>query len=510
MSQTSPVKTRGLTVGAVVFALGGLGLLGGYFLKLSSAEAGVAVPPVEAVAVSAPTPGAGAALIPSLETAAQHALAQRVTLDLDGKEVPTSWQELAFVVDDASLARLADRLAADKVEVASIGDDVFARHELAVPLVMDRDKGVEALIGFKDRYDRAPIDARVDLEKRTVKAEQPGFGIDIYASVGSLEQAARSGAARASLVTASIPPSVTRAKLGNIDVSHIMGYFETHYPMGERDRNYNLKVAAEKLNGHVIMPGEEFSFNGIVGDRTEKEGYRVAHVISAGELIDGLAGGTCQISSTLHGAAFFAGLDIVKSRPHSRPSAYITMGMDATVVYPTTDLRLKNPYPFPVAIRYVVAQGVVRVEILGKERPWSKISFERDIKEEIPFETITREDDKLPIGASLVEQPGFPGYKLERRRVFYKHGQVDHTERWKLDYPPTTEYLRIGQIVEVERVVAVRGIAREAHPGPGVRPRVSEHHLLNDRRRSDMVGNAVEFAVALRALAHPRLQYCLH
>jgi vancomycin resistance protein YoaR len=237
---------------------------------------------------------------------------------------------------------------------------------------------------------------------------------------------------------------VTREKLGNLDVSHVMGWFETKFGMVEKDRTYNLKVAAEKLNGHIIMPGEEFSFNAIVGARTENEGFRVAHVIQAGEMIDGLAGGTCQISSTLHGAAFFAGMEMTNNRPHSRPSAYITMGMDATVVYPSVDFKMKNPYDFPVAIRYVVAQGVVRTEILGKARPYDKIVFEREVLEETPFQSITREDPTLPIGAQIVEQAGFPGYKLERRRVFWKDGKKVKTDKRKLEYPPTMEYVRVG------------------------------------------------------------------
>jgi vancomycin resistance protein YoaR len=223
-----------------------------------------------------------------------------------------------------------------------------------------------------------------------------------------------------------------------------MGWFETRFPMVEKDRNYNLKVAAEKLNGYILMPKQEFSFNAIVGDRTEKEGYRVAHVITGGEMVDGLAGGTCQISSTLHGASWFAGIDIVSSTPHSRPSAYVTMGMDATVVYPTTDLKLRNPYDFPVVIRYVVAQGVVRVEILGQKRPWSRVEFEREVKTEIPYETITREDNTLPVGTTIVEQLGFPGYELLRKRNFFLNGKRKKTEKWNLKYPPTTEYIRIG------------------------------------------------------------------
>jgi vancomycin resistance protein YoaR len=300
------------------------------------------------------------------------------------------------------------------------------------------------MVAFKDQYDRPANDARVDLVNRKVLPDQPGFGIQVYESLAVVEETARGGAKTVALAGGPIEPAVTVAKLGNLDISNVMGWFETHYPPGERDRNYNLRLVAEHVNGHILMPGETFSFNTIVGDRTEKQGYRVAHVIQAGEMIDGLAGGACQISSTLHAAAWFAGLDIASSQPHSRPSAYITMGMDATVVYPTTDLKLKNPYPFPVVIHYVVSQGTVRVEILGRKRPWDKIAFEREIKKETPFETVTRDDDTMPLGTSMVEQVGFPGYQIIRRRIFYKDGQAAKTEKWDISYPPTTEYIRIG------------------------------------------------------------------
>src|SRR5262249_10666708 len=158
--------------------------------------------------------------------------------------------------------------------------------------------------------------------------------------------------------------------------------------------------------------------NEVVGDRTEKEGYRVAPVIQGGELIDGLAGGMCQIASTLHAASFFAGLEIVSSTPHSRPSAYITMGLDSTVVYPTPDLKLRNPYEFPVVMHYQVNQGSVKVELLGKERP-NKVIFEREIKTETPFAHEERSDPEAPPGQKIVLQEGYPGFTLVRRRFIF-------------------------------------------------------------------------------------------
>ena len=181
-----------------------------------------------------------------------------------------------------------------------------------------------------------------------------------------------------------------------------------------------------------------------MGARSEQEGYKIAHVIQSGEMVDGLAGGTCQISTTLHGAAFFSGIEIIDSVPHSRPSSYAAMGLDATVVYPTTDLRLRNNYQFPVIIHFRVARGEAVVEILGKERPYDKIAFERQIDEEIEFTTVTREDDDMPVGTMVVDQQGFPGYRLKRYRKYYKDGKVVKTDKWKLVYRPVTEYARLG------------------------------------------------------------------
>jgi vancomycin resistance protein YoaR len=248
----------------------------------------------------------------------------------------------------------------------------------------------------------------------------------------------------------------------------VLGFWETRYSAlaVDSDRTYNLKVGADHLNGHILKPHEVFSFNEVVGDRTEKEGYRVAPVIQGGELIDGLAGGMCQIASTLHAAAFFAGLDIVSSTPHSRPSAYITMGLDSTVVYPTTDLKLSNPYDFPVVMHYQVNQGSVKVELLGKERP-NRVIFEREIKTETPFGVETRSDPEAPPGQKLVLQEGYPGFTLIRRRYIFKKEEMPKwfgpeplsemlqkmkgkapkpvkKEQWALHYPATANIVAIG------------------------------------------------------------------
>lgn len=199
-----------------------------------------------------------------------------------------------------------------------------------------------------------------------------------------------------------IPAASSVKSMAIEDISQVLGTYTTRFSVSDKDWNFNLKLAASKLNGFVLQPGVEFSFNEVVGERSEKMGYKIAHVIDAGEMVDGLAGGTCQISTTLFGASFFAGLEIVKTTNHSRPSTYTPLGFDATVVWPNTDLKLKNPYDFPVVIHYRVANGESTVTLLGKKRPWDKIVFERKVLESTPYTTEERLDDEIEEGRTLV------------------------------------------------------------------------------------------------------------
>jgi vancomycin resistance protein YoaR len=337
---------------------------------------------------------------------------------------------------------LATATGSSKLTWAELGASVDPDEPGA--LRIDRDKAVKTLSLLKAKTDRAPIDAHFDLENRKILDDKPGQGLDVWGSLPRLITALASDAQRVELATVAIPATFTKAGLGIDDISAVMGHYETAFPVADRDRNFNLKLAASKLNGVVLKPGEEWSFNETVGERSQKNGYKIAHVITAGEMVDGLAGGTCQISTTLFGASFFAGLDIVKTTNHSRPSAYTPLGFDATVVWPNTDLKLKNPYDFPVVVRYVVANGQAKVEILGKKRPYDKIVFTRAILEESPFTSEERLDETAAEGEQIFDQEGFPGYKIQRERHFYRGGKVVKTNKWVLNYKPVTEYIRRG------------------------------------------------------------------
>jgi vancomycin resistance protein YoaR len=425
MTRTSETGSIYLGVAGGLLAVSGL-LAGAYVVLGGDAQARTVA-------------GAGPAIGDPGELAAQveGALGDEVQVVIAGSTVRLRWSDLGVVVDDTEIDRAARRAAADEPLGA-------LRAAGALPVRVDRDAAVAALTALKGRHDRAAVDARLDLEARLVRAEEAGFGIDVFASLPRLESAARQGAARIELAGVALPATVTRESLGIDDISHVLGHWETKFAVADKDRNFNLKLAASKVNGHVIPPGETFSFNGVVGERTEQQGYKIAGVIQAGEMVDGLAGGACQISTTLYGAAFFAGLDIVKTRPHSRPSVYTPWGFDATVNWPSVDLAFRNPYDFPVALRYVVAGGNAKVEVLGRKRPYDKIVFEREVLESTPFASEERLDPTLPEGATLIDQEGYDGYQFIRYRKFFRGGKQVKVEKQKLEYRPVTEYIRRG------------------------------------------------------------------
>jgi len=401
------------------------GLASAYYVVSTRSEARAATSAPESTATPEPAKSHGA------PQAWSAYLANHVDVNTGVAHVTMSWSELGVEVDG------------DEVKLAD-GDASSLGAKAAIPVRVDRAKAALALVALKARYDRSPVDAYLDLEERAIHDDVAGQGIDVWASVPKIEVAARSGAAKLELASVPLPASVTKASLGITDISTVMGHYTTRFPVTEGVRNYNLKLAASKINGTVLQPHQEWSFNGQVGERSEKEGYKIAHVITAGEMVDGLAGGTCQISTTLFGAAFFAGLDIVKTTNHSRPSVYTPLGFDATVVWPSTDLVLSNPYDFPVAIHYRVANGEAVVEILGGKRPWDKIVFARHIEEETPYPSEERLDDEMPDGQTQLDQAGFNGYKLKRFRRFFLGKKMVKEQKWTVAYKPVTEYVRRG------------------------------------------------------------------
>ncbi|MDJ0766720.1 MAG: VanW family protein [Myxococcota bacterium] len=427
-----------------IFFLAALGAIAGLAITEPWAGNGQPIANVRLENLEVPT---GPSRSEHLVTAARGRLQSIVTLTSPDLKEQVRWIHLGAEVDLRLVDRIRSYLAVGNHPATMyfrehMGND--AMPQMRLPISLDPQRAVESLMMLKERVDRPPKNASFDFSTRTVLPEENGRMLDIYTTLERLDQALSDGATIVPMQVDSVPAGITKSDLSDIDVDQVIGYFETPYSRMRKDkhRTHNVKLGARLLNGQIIMPGQVFSFNDILGDRTQVRGFRYAPVIAGGVLVEGMGGGTCQVASTLYAAAFFAGLVVADRRPHSRPSTYIKLGLDATVSYPAIDLKLKNPFDYPVAIHFTAREGMLRAEILGRERHYTT-TFLRKITGEVPFPIRIIEDAHLPQGKEVITQNGMPGYTvrryqiIERDKLAYRFQTVDR-------YPPTAQRIHRG------------------------------------------------------------------
>ncbi|HCC03918.1 MAG TPA: hypothetical protein DEP51_03560 [Clostridiales bacterium] len=193
-------------------------------------------------------------------------------------------------------------------------------------------------------------------------------GIDFKISIDEVKQLVQNSEAECEVPLKVLYPNVTTNMIGQEAFPDLLGSFSTNY-VSNPDRTTNLRLAANKINGTVLMPGEVFSYNGIVGERTISAGYKNAAIYQNGEVVDGLGGGICQISTTLYNAALFANLEMVELYNHQFVPSYVTAGRDATVVYGVKDFKFKNSRKYAIKITCSVSGGVAKFQIWGVKEP---------------------------------------------------------------------------------------------------------------------------------------------
>lgn len=207
-------------------------------------------------------------------------------------------------------------------------------------------------------------------------------------------------------------------------MTDLVAEYTTHFPASNRPRCANIKLASSKLNGVILMPGESLSFNGTVGRRTLKAGFKEAGVYKQGKHDVGVGGGICQVSTTMYNAALFANMKIRQRSNHSMPVAYVPLGRDATVDYGSLDLVLQNNTQTPVGVTNVYQPGSLTFRILGKKEPGLvvKVIQEGASSWDIPEKTTF--DRTLPPGARRVIEKGSRGHAIRTYRLVYRDGKL--------------------------------------------------------------------------------------
>lgn len=208
---------------------------------------------------------------------------------------------------------------------------------------------------------REPVDDGLDMQTYGFVHGSYGYSFDKTQAEKLLADAAYG-----QTVTVPMTLSAPEIQGDGVYFRDVLGWCDTKHNTNE-NRNTNLRLLCEALDGHIVQPGEDFSYNAVVGERTKERGYLPAPAYSGNRLTDAVGGGVCQGSSTLYNCVLLADLEVTFRACHGASINYLPLGLDAAVNWGTTDFSFRNNWNFPVMIRAEVTDEYVKMQILGTD-----------------------------------------------------------------------------------------------------------------------------------------------
>ncbi|MDR3587547.1 MAG: VanW family protein [Desulfosporosinus sp.] len=226
-------------------------------------------------------------------------------------------------------------------------------------------------------------------------------------------------------------PSLTAAQLENQKITGLLASYTTHFDPSQTARTENVRIAAKALDMAVVKPGDTLSFNQIVGERTIEGGYKDAYIIVDDQFVPGLAGGICQVSSTLYNTGLFANLAVTQRTNHDLAISYVPLGQDATVAYPDLDLKFNNNSGGYLLVRTSTSANTLTIDLYGKVKPGQEVTINNTTESIIPPEEKRLVDETLAHGVSILKQQGQPGSIVNSVRIVKVNGKVVSSEPLK-------------------------------------------------------------------------------
>mgnify|MGYP000350223181 FL=1 len=336
---------------------------------------------------------------------------------------------------------MAEKVDALLDEIYKDGSDPQESYTLDTSGLDEKVKAEAAACGAK--WDKKAKNGSIDKfdaasGKFVFAGEENGFAIDQDKLAADISQALKDKKfdAKITATGSDVAPEISAASAK--EKYKTISSFTTN-TTANQNRNTNVRLAAEAINGTVIKPGQEFSFNGTVGQRTEAKGYKGAAAYNNGEVVQEIGGGVCQVSTTLYNAVFKAGLKISSRRSHTFEPSYVTPGRDATVSWDQPDFKFINNSSTAIGLRASYADQKVTISVYGIPILEDGITWDLDSKkvEDLGTPNPTYEEDQtLQPGEEVIKSKGSAGSRWETYKVVYKNGkeisrELDHKTTYK-------------------------------------------------------------------------------
>lgn len=211
--------------------------------------------------------------------------------------------------------------------------------------------------------------------------------------------------------------------------------YSTSFTTSSQARSTNIDLSTRSINGTVLMPGEAFSFNGVVGERTKERGYQEAGVIVNQQLDSGVGGGICQVSSTLYNAILQGNIKTTERVHHTFPSTYVGIGLDATVDWGNIDFKFMNPYDYPIYIQGYTKDKHLYFNIYSNSALAKRTySISSEIYGEVEPTIKYIDDPTMPEGKTEVVKKAYTGYRVKVYRSIFENGKFINKELVSNDY----------------------------------------------------------------------------
>lgn len=330
--------------------------------------------------------------------------------------------------------------------------DAYSMNEFLVETEMTDEEQTPEQLNLEEIFEMIHTeaeDASMDMETFEVTTELYGYTFDLEDAQKLLGETPYGEALEISLEY--IVPEVLSADLSEKLFRDVLASTETPHT-NDVNRNTNLKLACEAINGYVLMPGDTFDYNKVLGERTEARGYKPAGALNAGTSTTEVGGGICQVSSTLYYATLLSDLEIVTRRSHSLPSSYMPMmGIDATVSWGGPDFRFKNNTDYPIRIEAEVSGGKVKIKLIGTDEKDYYIKMEAKTVDILNPKTVEEEytaaeAKQLGYTNGQVKQQPVTGYTVYSYKCKYDKETNQLISR---EYEATSSYIKKDKIVIV-------------------------------------------------------------
>ncbi|MBP5405421.1 MAG: VanW family protein [Clostridia bacterium] len=288
-----------------------------------------------------------------------------------------------------------------------------------------------------DKRKEDPLDATLDrTKKKSVPfiyyKERAGRAVDLDRLGKAVARALDKGGA-VNVFSEEVLPKVTLADLR--ERTALIARFTTSFRTSGAHRRHNIALAARAIDGYALLSGETFSFNAVVGERTEERGFESANIILNGDFVKGVGGGVCQVSTTLYNAVLLAGLTPTRASAHSRPVGYVDYARDCTVS-DAIDFTFKNDTPYPLYIVADLGEDSLTFRLYG-ERKAGKYELKSDVLQYVPFRALDEKGSPLSdLTDRTLLKEGREGVRSALYRIHTLDGVSTTTLVRESYYPP--------------------------------------------------------------------------